>query len=92
MRLQTLEQQQPRMKGQLDILNRILHPSVQAYLRSHGSVPDMVLTKITGCVRNLRGRYSVYARPFLETTVKGPMKRGRSFVLTTADATFAGRV
>ena len=44
MRLQTLEQQQPRMKGQLDILNRILHPSVQAYLRSHVSVTDMVLT------------------------------------------------
>lgn len=35
----------------------------------------------TGCVRNIRERLSVHARLILATTVNGPIKRGRNFVL-----------
>ena len=41
MRLQTLEQQQPRMEGQLDVLIRMLQPSARAPPHSRGSDADM---------------------------------------------------
>ena len=97
--LQAMERAQTRREAQLDLLIHLQQSgaqpssSAQAPPSSHGKDPGMTYVSLrrTLGVRNLRGKFSVYASPFLAVTVNGPMKRGRNFVLETTDTTFVGR-
>ena len=66
---------------------------VTAYVKSDSldlSASTFMSMENIACVRDLRGKISIYNRPFIATTVKSPMKRGRSIILQTAETTFEG--
>ena len=73
-RLHTLDQQQSRVTCQLDCHDL----DVTAYVKSDSldlSASTFMPMENIACVRDSRGKISIYTRPFIATTVKSPMKR-----------------